>query len=138
MVRMQTGVRKVLDNHDLLFSVGADLFTWSLPSDVEPMPPGMPLIHLDIDPWEIGKNYPAQAAILGDPKAPCRISRRPSSADDGQRRRRGARRRRRPRRIEQDLDALRAKARALGAADCRCSRSRCSMPSARCCRRTPS
>ena len=59
----------MLDQYDLLFSVGGDLFTWSLPSKVEPMPPGMPLIHLDTDPWQIGKNYPAQVAILGDPKA---------------------------------------------------------------------
>jgi benzoylformate decarboxylase len=69
MVRLQPAVRKVLDEYDLLFSVGADLFTLSLPSDVDPMPPGMRLIHLDTDPWEIGKNYPAQAAILGDPKS---------------------------------------------------------------------
>jgi benzoylformate decarboxylase len=69
MVRLQPAVRKVLDEYDLLFSVGADLFTLSLPSDVDPMPPGMPLIHLDADPWEIGKNYPARAAILGDPKS---------------------------------------------------------------------
>jgi benzoylformate decarboxylase len=33
------------------------------------MPPDLPLIHLDTDPWEIGKNYPAQVAILADPKA---------------------------------------------------------------------
>jgi benzoylformate decarboxylase len=68
MVRTQAGVRQVLDQHDLLFSVGADLFTLSLPSDIEPMPPGLALIHLDTDPWELGKNYPAQVAILGDPK----------------------------------------------------------------------
>src|SRR5688500_6384365 len=69
MMRSQAGVREVLDRHDLLFSAGADLFTWSLPTKVEAMPPGMPLIHLDTDPWQIGKNYPAQAGILGDPKA---------------------------------------------------------------------
>jgi benzoylformate decarboxylase len=26
------------------------------------------MVHLDIDPWELGKNYPAEVAILGDPK----------------------------------------------------------------------
>jgi benzoylformate decarboxylase len=62
-------VREVLDKHDLLFSVGGDLFTWSLPSPIDPWPKGLPLIHLDTDAWQIGKNYPAQVAILGDPKA---------------------------------------------------------------------
>jgi benzoylformate decarboxylase len=69
MTRTAPEVRKILDQHDLLFSVGGDLFTLSLPHGTDPMPPGLPLIHLDIDPWEIGKNYPAQVAILGDPKA---------------------------------------------------------------------
>src|SRR5262249_42599945 len=69
ILRTQAGVRQALEAHDVLFSVGGDLFTWSLPSKVEPMPPGLRLIHLDTDPWEIGKNYPAEAAILGDPKA---------------------------------------------------------------------
>jgi len=69
ILRTQAGVRQALDAHDVLFSVGGDLFTWSLPSNAEPMPPGVRLIHLDTDPWEIGKNYPAEAGILGDPKA---------------------------------------------------------------------
>ena len=69
MVRLAPDVRKILDQHDVLFSVGGDLFTLSLPSDVDPMPPDITLIHLDVDPWELGKNYPPQVAILGDPKA---------------------------------------------------------------------
>jgi benzoylformate decarboxylase len=68
MVRLAPEVRKVLEQYDVLFSVGSDLFTLSLPSDVDPMPPGITLVHLDIDPWELGKNYPPAVAILGDPK----------------------------------------------------------------------
>ncbi|MFL5104957.1 MAG: thiamine pyrophosphate-binding protein [Xanthobacteraceae bacterium] len=69
MGRVTPAIRQVFDQYDLVFSVGADLFTLSLPSPVEPIPPGVPLIHLDIDAWELGKNYPAAVAILGDPKA---------------------------------------------------------------------
>jgi benzoylformate decarboxylase len=69
MIRLQKNVRDILAQHDVLLSVGADLFAWSLPSDIEPVSPDLKIVHLDIDPWELGKNYPAQAAILGDPKA---------------------------------------------------------------------
>ncbi|MFL5060447.1 MAG: thiamine pyrophosphate-binding protein [Xanthobacteraceae bacterium] len=69
MGRVTPAIRQVFDQYDLVFSVGADLFTLSLPSPVEPIPPGVPLIHLDIDAWELGKNYPTAVAILGDPKA---------------------------------------------------------------------
>jgi benzoylformate decarboxylase len=69
VTRLASATRKVLEDYDVLFSVGADLFTLSLPSDVDPMPPGITLIHLDVDPWELGKNYPPEVAILGDPKA---------------------------------------------------------------------
>ncbi len=67
--RLGPPIRALLMQHDLVFSVGGDLFTLSLPSDVEPMPEGLPLIHMDLDPWELGKNYPAEVAIQGDPKA---------------------------------------------------------------------
>ncbi|HZS84322.1 MAG TPA: thiamine pyrophosphate-binding protein [Stellaceae bacterium] len=69
MTRSQPVIRGILEQHDLLFSVGGDLFTLSLPHATEPVPPDLPIIHLDTDPWEIGKNFAASVAILADPKA---------------------------------------------------------------------
>jgi benzoylformate decarboxylase len=115
MTRSQAGVRDVLDKHDLVFSVGGDLFTWSLPSNINPWPAGLPLIHLDTDPWQIGKNYPAKVAILGDPKATlpditaavnARMSASARSAAS-------ARLKSATETIKKDLDAFRAKARAM-------------------------
>jgi len=68
MARSQTAMRKIFDQHDVLFSAGADLFALSLPSDVEPISSDLRIVHLDTDPWELGKNYPAEVAILGNPK----------------------------------------------------------------------
>jgi benzoylformate decarboxylase len=67
--RLAPAIRALLDQHDLLFSAGGDLFTLSLPSDSEPVPPDLAIVHLDNDAWEIGKNYAARVAILGEPKA---------------------------------------------------------------------
>ena len=137
-VRTQAAVRQVLDQYDVLFSVGGDLFTLSLPSDIDPMPPGMRLIHLDTDPWEIGKNYPAEVAILGDPKSTLpEITAAVEAAMTGGARGRGARalqgRQRRDacraRRPQGEGEVARRQVAGAGAA-------RCSMPSATCCRRT--
>ncbi len=67
--RLPAVIRGILQDHDLLLSVGGDLFTLSLPGQVESVPEGLAIVHLDADPWEIGKNYPVRAGILGDPKA---------------------------------------------------------------------
>ncbi len=68
-VRLAPAIRQILAQADLLFSVGGDLLTMSLPSDLEPVPADLPIVHLDTDPWELGKNYATRVAILGDPKA---------------------------------------------------------------------
>jgi benzoylformate decarboxylase len=67
--RLPETLRGMLAQHDLLVSIGADLFTLSLPADVEALPEGMKVVHLDTNAWELGKNYPETVAILGDPKA---------------------------------------------------------------------
>ncbi len=68
LTRLQKVARKAFEDSDVLFSIGADLMTMSLPSELEPIPPGLSIIHIHQDPWEIGKNYPASVGILGDPK----------------------------------------------------------------------
>jgi benzoylformate decarboxylase len=68
LVRLPAAIRGLLDQHDLLVSIGADLFTLSLPDEIDSMPEGMKIVHLDTNPWELGKNYPAEVAILGEPK----------------------------------------------------------------------
>src|SRR5882724_13523768 len=118
LTRLAPATRKVLEDYDVLFSVGADLFTLSLPSDVDPMPPGITLIHLDVDPWEIGKNYPPAVAILGDPKATlpeltATLRERMSAGAKGAARERLASA---SAAIAKERDALRTKARALASA----------------------
>jgi benzoylformate decarboxylase len=66
--RVQSTVRRILEKADVLFAVAADLMTMSLPSEIDPLPPRLQIIHLHLDPWEIGKNYPARVALLGHPK----------------------------------------------------------------------
>jgi benzoylformate decarboxylase len=68
LLRNQRTTRSVLQDADVILAVGADLLTMSLPSDLDPMPPGVEIIHLHVNPWEIGKNYPAPIAIACDPK----------------------------------------------------------------------
>jgi benzoylformate decarboxylase len=67
--RVAPPLRELLSGHDLVFSVGGDVFTLSLGTGIDPMPHGVTVVHLDVDPWELGKNYPAAVAIQGEPKA---------------------------------------------------------------------
>ncbi|MDB5402447.1 MAG: mdlC [Rhodopila sp.] len=68
LVRLPEAINGVLAQHDLLVSIGGDLFTLSLPGEIESIPEGYPVVHLDTDPWELAKNYPEQVSILGEPK----------------------------------------------------------------------
>ncbi|SDR37533.1 benzoylformate decarboxylase [Rhizobiales bacterium GAS191] len=67
--RLAPAARAVLDPHDLILSIGGDLFTQSMATGMEPIPPQIPIIHIDLDPWQLAKNYPVEVAILGDPAA---------------------------------------------------------------------
>jgi benzoylformate decarboxylase len=113
MARLGPSLRATLQSFDLLLSVGGDLFTLSLPSTVEPMPESLRVVHLDIDPWELGKNYAADAAILGDPRAtlPELTTLVEARMDGAQRAAAKARATRAAQVIAGEREALRAKAR---------------------------
>lgn len=66
LTRNQEKVRATLQPHDLLLCLGADLLRMSPYSPVEPLPDGMPVIHVTERDWELGKNYPTEMALRAD------------------------------------------------------------------------
>lgn len=62
---------KVMKNADVILALGCRFSEWTsssyLPGETFNIPPTK-LIHIDIDPREIGKNYPVEVPILGDVK----------------------------------------------------------------------
>ena len=56
--------------HDVLLAVGVDVFRLYIHKQPEnPLPATTTLLHLDNDPWQIGKNVPVEVGLVGDPKA---------------------------------------------------------------------
>jgi benzoylformate decarboxylase len=68
LTRNQNKVRETLEPYDLLLCLGADLLRMSPFSPVDPLPDGMPVIHVSERDWELGKNYPTEMAIRADVK----------------------------------------------------------------------
>ena len=66
LTRNQKKVRETLEQYDLLLCLGADLLRMSPYSPVEPLPEGMPVIHITERDWELGKNYPTEIAYRAD------------------------------------------------------------------------
>jgi len=62
------GVRKALEECDVLLIVGANVFTWFLHTEGAPFPRGLRVIQIDDDPWEIGRSYPVSLGIAADPQ----------------------------------------------------------------------
>jgi benzoylformate decarboxylase len=68
LTRNQKKVRDTLQPFDLLLCLGADLLRMSPYSPVDPLPDGMPVLHISERDWELGKNYPTELALRADVK----------------------------------------------------------------------
>src|SRR5204863_491898 len=62
-------IHKRLAEFDVLFAVGLDVFRLYVYYDPpRPLPEKAQLVHLDQDPWQLGKNYPTAVSVIGHPK----------------------------------------------------------------------
>lgn len=61
-------LRPYLEGADVVLAVGSRVFRDHTFSPTPALPREAKLIHLDADPWEIAKNYPADVAIVADPQ----------------------------------------------------------------------
>jgi benzoylformate decarboxylase len=66
--RQQKQVRSLLEPYDLLVCLGADLLRMSVYSPIEPLPDGLPVIHVSERAHELGKNYRTDLAVLANVK----------------------------------------------------------------------
>ena len=69
------GVRRGLESADCVLIVGASAFTWLLHTPQEPLPRGLTVVQIDVDPWEIGKSLPVTLGIAADPAITVRACR---------------------------------------------------------------
>ncbi|HWI83018.1 thiamine pyrophosphate-binding protein [Ramlibacter sp.] len=66
LTRRQERARELLAPFDLVICVGADLLRMSVASPVDPLPAGLPVVHLSDRDWELGKNHATELAICAD------------------------------------------------------------------------
>ena len=64
--RDQKQVRALLSKFDLLVVLGADPVRMSVWSEVEPLPETLPVIHIGLIDWDMGKNFAAEMAVRAD------------------------------------------------------------------------
>ena len=61
--------KSVLKDTDVLIGIGCSLFGQGFFNPEPTLPPNIKMIHIDENPWEIGKNFPVECGIQGDIKA---------------------------------------------------------------------
>jgi len=68
LTRVQKSIRAALEPFDLLVCLGADLLRTSVYSPLDPLPAGLPVIHVSERDWEMGKNHSTELALHANVK----------------------------------------------------------------------
>jgi len=63
-----SALRAQLSPADVILAIGAPVLPLLFPLDESPFPRTVRLIHIDSNPWEIGKNWPADIGVVADPR----------------------------------------------------------------------
>ncbi len=63
------GLRGQLASADLILAVGTSVLPLLFPIDESPFREEATIAHIDLDPWELGKNWPIHLGLLADPKS---------------------------------------------------------------------
>jgi benzoylformate decarboxylase len=66
LTREQKQVRDLLSNYDLMIVLGADAVRMSVMSEINPKPEDLPVVHIGLNDWDIGKNYAVEVGIKAD------------------------------------------------------------------------
>jgi len=53
---------------DVILAVGTPVLPLLFPMDEPPFAEGAKVIHIDLDAWEIGKNWPVHTGVMADPR----------------------------------------------------------------------
>ena len=62
------GMHESLSSFDLIIAIGTgNPFTSLFYEGATPIPPGAQFVHIDVDPWEMAKNYATTETVLCDP-----------------------------------------------------------------------
>lgn len=66
--RIAEKMREQLEEADVVFFVASEPLVLSFPPEIHPIPDHIRSIHLDLNTSDIGKSFPIEVALYGDPK----------------------------------------------------------------------
>jgi len=64
----EPALRGQLSGADVVLAVGTPVLTLLFPLEQPPFPPQASIIHIDLNPWEVSKNWSVKYGIMADPK----------------------------------------------------------------------